>query len=259
MTVGNPLSTAHMPRPDPARGIFETLLVVDGRPVELDAHLDRLAASARELFGPPAMARVAGPARVLAASSAREPGLARLRLTLAPDARGALDLSATSADLDAATVFPSADSGAALAPVAVAGGLGRHKWADRRLLDQTADALYGEVPLIVDGDVLEAERANVFAVRDDALITPPDDGRILPGIARARTIGAARELGIEVRELPISLDDLYDADEIFLTGSIRGIEPVASLAGRPTPSVRADGPVAGRLAAALRGRWLGGA
>ena len=115
------------------------------------------------------------------------------------------------------------------------------------------------MPLIVDVDgcVLEAERANVFALRGDVLVTPPDDGSILPGIARDRAIAAARELGIEVQELPIGLDDLCRADEVFLTGSIRGIEPVGSVAGQPTPSVRADGPIAARIGATLRERWLG--
>jgi para-aminobenzoate synthetase / 4-amino-4-deoxychorismate lyase len=268
VTLGSPLSTAHLPRPDPARGVFETLLVVDGRPVELDAHLDRLAASARELFGPPAMARVVGPARALAEARAAGlapragapgPALGRLRLTLAPDERGALDLEATAAAVGLATVFPPADPGVALEPVTVAGGLGRHKWADRRLVEQAARALEGAVALIVDGDgcVLEAERANVFALRGNALVTPPDDGSILPGIARARAIAVATELGIEVRQQRIALDDLCVADEVFLTGSIRGIEPVASVAGQATPSVRADGPLAARIGAALRERWLG--
>jgi para-aminobenzoate synthetase/4-amino-4-deoxychorismate lyase len=251
VTVGSPLSTVHLPRPDPARGIFETLLVVEGRPVELDAHLDRLAASARELFGPPAMARVAGPARALAEARARGSALARLRLTLAPDERGALDLSAVTADVEPATVFPTGGRGTTLAAVCVAGGLGRHKWADRDLLERVGAELDGALPLIVDADgsVLEAERANVFAVRDGALATPPDDGRILPGIARARTIEVARGLGVALREEPLTLPDLEAADEAFLTGSIRGVEPVRGPA--------ADGGLTARLAAALRERWLG--
>ncbi|HEX2070884.1 MAG TPA: aminotransferase class IV [Thermoleophilaceae bacterium] len=264
MTVGSPLSTAHLPRPDPRRGIFETLLVVDGRPVELDAHLDRLAASARELFGPPAMARVVGPARALVEETcAGGPmsHLTRLRITLSPDDRGALDLSVAIAAVEAAAVFPAAEQGVALAPVTVAGGLGRHKWADRRLLESVAQALDGGLPLVVDAaaHALEAERANVFALQGGCLVTPPDDGQILPGIARRRTIDLALDLGIEVEERPIALEDLQLADEVFLTGSVRGIEPVASVAGRPTPSVRAEGPIAPRLAEALRARWLGGA
>lgn len=281
------------------RGIFETLLVADGRAVELDAHLARLAASTRELFGPPAMARVVGPARALVEARAAElappadevtpagtttpaakltppadhvapagttapaaagtRALHRLRLTLAPDDRGTLDLAVVAAQVDRVSVFPAVERGVALAPVTIADGLGRHKWADRRLLDAAADALHGHLPLIVDVDesVLEAERANVFALRGGALVTPPDDGRILPGIARERTIETARALGIEVQELPIGLDDLCRADEIFLTGSVRGIEPVASVAGQATPSVRADGPIATQIGAALRARWLG--
>ena len=260
VTVGSPLSTTHLPRPDPVRGIFETLLVADGRAVELDAHLARLAASARELFGPPAMARVVGPARALVdARVAGTRGLARLRLTLAPDENGALDLTAITADVDPTSVFPPVRRGVALAPVTVAGGLGRHKWADRRLLDQAAGALDGELPLIVDADgtVLEAERANVFALRGDVLVTPPDDYSILPGIARGAAIAAARTLGIAVHQLPIGLEELCRADEVFLTGSVRGIEPVASVAGQATPSVRADGPIAALIGAELRERWLG--
>jgi para-aminobenzoate synthetase / 4-amino-4-deoxychorismate lyase len=260
VTVGSPLSTDNLPRPDSERGVFETLLVADGRAVELDAHLARLAASARELFGPPAMARVVGPARALVEARASDTrALTRLRLTLAPDERGKLDLAVVAAEVDPASVFPPVERGVALAPVTVPGGLGRHKWADRRLLEHAADALDGRMPLLVDrdGTVLEAERANVFALRGDVLLTPPDDGSILPGIARARAIAAARELGIEVQELPIALDELCRADEIFLTGSIRGIEPVASVAGQATPSVRAEGPIATRIGAVLRERWLG--
>lgn len=257
MTADGPLSTAHLPRPGPARGVFETLLVVDGRPIELDAHVDRLATSVRELFGAPTMARVVGAARVLAEVRARElgptdgssrpsPAMARLRLTLAPDDRGALDLSAITANVDEATVFPAPDLVPALAAVTVADGLGGHKWADRRLLDQAAELLNGALPLIVDADgsALEAERANLFIVSGGVLATPPTDGRILPGVARSRVIEIARELEIEVAERPIPLTDLDDADQLFLTGSVRGVEPVRT------------GPITARIAEALRSRWL---
>jgi len=245
VTADGPLSTAHLPRPDPARGVFETLLVVDGSPVELDAHLDRLAASVRELFGAPTMARVAGPARLLAEARAHELPLGRLRVTLAPDGQGRLDLTAVTADVDPITVFPSAGHVPELAPVTVAGGLGGHKWADRRLLDQAAATLDGALPLLVDADgtALETERASLFLVRDDTLTTPSADGRILPGIARARVIAIARELGIDVSERSIQLTELESADEVFLTGSVRGVEPVRT------------GPIAARLSGELRRRW----
>lgn len=255
MTIERPLSTASLPRPDPARGAFETLLVVDGRPVELDAHLARLAASARALFGAPAMARVAGPARALAESSAAELSHAgRLRLTLAPDEQGRLDLSARSAPVDPEAVFPGPERAPTLAPIVVPGGLGAHKWADRRLLDAAAAQLDGALPLILDvGEtVLEAERANLFLVRDETLLTPPADGRLLPGVTRARVMEVAAEIGIAVVEQPIAFADIPHADEAFLTGSVRGVEPIAT---RAAPG----GAVTVRVAAALRELWLGGA
>ena len=84
-----------------------------------------------------------------------------------------------------------------------------------------------------DGAVLEASRANLFAVRDGALLTPPLDGRILPGITRGRVIEAAESSGVAVREESLSREDLLAADEVLLTGSVRGIEPVAALDGTP--------------------------
>jgi para-aminobenzoate synthetase/4-amino-4-deoxychorismate lyase len=272
VTLGSPRSTAHLPRPDPARGVFETLLIVDGRPVELDAHLARLAASTRELFGAPTMARISGPARMLAEARARElappaahgpaspaarpPGFARLRVELAPDDRGALDLSATTAAVGARALFPVADRGPALAALTVAGGLGAHKWADRRLLERAAADLDGAAPLIVDddGSVLEAERANVFAVRQGIVVTPPADGRILPGVARAGVVEIARALGIGLRERPIALAEAATADEVFMTNSVRGIVPVAAIDGAAAAGA---GEIARLLAAELRSRWLG--
>ena len=69
------------------------------------------------------------------------------------------------------------------------GGLGAHKWRDRRLLDELAERLEA-VPLLVDldGDVLEAGYANLFIVEGTHLVTPPLDGRQLPGTVRARVL-----------------------------------------------------------------------
>jgi para-aminobenzoate synthetase/4-amino-4-deoxychorismate lyase len=113
------------------------------------------------------------------------------------------------------------------------------------------------VPLLVDkGDeVLEASRANVFAVEGETLLTPPADGRILPGVTRARAIEAAAALGIDVREEPLTRERLRRAGEAFLTGSIRGVEPVGSIDGA---GLRPPGDAASSLAAELRRAWMGG-
>ncbi len=144
---------------------------------------------------------------------------------------------------------------AALHSLSVPGGLGAHKWRDRSILDR-AQARLGGLPLVVDmdGSVLEAARANVFALHGGALFTPPLDGRTLPGVTRARVIDLAESAAIPVHERPLHRNDLLRADEVLLTGSVRGIEPAGSLDGGPLPG---GGPIAARLAAGLRRAWAG--
>jgi para-aminobenzoate synthetase/4-amino-4-deoxychorismate lyase len=249
------------PPPDPARGLFETLLVAAGRPVELDFHLRRLEASAGALFGRGLPASVGGEAE----AAARGTELGKLRIQLTPADPGAareggataipLSHHATVEPVDPAIVFPDHAHGADLRSVAAEGWSGAHKWSDRDWLEAT-EARFGElVPLLVDagGVVLEAGRANVFAVVDGALVTPPVDGRILPGTGRAATLALAAELGIEAAERPLALAEIEAAGEAFLTSSVRGVRPARSLDGAPL----AGGPTTERIAAELRQRWLG--
>src|SRR5207302_11205253 len=114
----------------------------------------------------------------------------------------------------------------------IAGGLGRHKWRDRRLLGSDGT----HVPLIVDrDDVLEAAWANVWILEGDTVITPPADGRILPGVTRALLL----ELEPAAIEEPISLGRAQDADAIILTSSVRLAVP-ATLGEQPhSPNVLA--------------------
>ncbi|MEZ5079013.1 MAG: aminotransferase class IV [Solirubrobacterales bacterium] len=245
---------AKRPRPDPRQGVFETTLVVAGAPVELDAHLDRLTASTRALFGqdPPDRAREL----VLRESAGVE--LGRVRATVAPHG-DELRASAIVAGVYPGDVFPRGESAAALSTIVVDRGLGGHKWADRAMLER-AEALgpTGTVPLLVreDGTVLEASRANVFLAREGVLLTPPLAAGVLPGITRAAAIELARSEGVEVREQPIYRDDLVGADEVFLTGSVRGVEPVRAIDADPIPCPET---AARPLAAELRRRWLDGA
>jgi para-aminobenzoate synthetase/4-amino-4-deoxychorismate lyase len=238
------------PHADPTRGLFETLLVLDGRAVEVDAHVDRLTTSLAALFG----AELPGDARSLIVARARAVRHGRLRLTAVPTEVGPVKIAVSAAEVDEAEVFPPAERGIALRSFVAEGGLGAHKWADRRLLEGLAAAADAtEVPLLVDigEEVLEAARGSVFLADGTSLRTPPADGRILPGIARRRALEAARAAGLEVREERLRLDDLQ-AGEVFLAGSVRGIEPVRRLDGRGLQL----GPVSERIAAALRRRWL---
>ena len=216
-------------RPDPARGVFETLLVSNGRPLELDRHLARLESSLATLFGMSSPSDLA--ARALEVSRGVE--LGRLRLTITPDEKGALEAGVSVHAVDPSVVFPRWNRAVSLTVVRLFGGLGAHKWADRRLLETAEADARPAVPLLVDqdGSVLEVSRANLFLVKDGAVLTPSADGRILPGVTRGRVIALANDLGIATGEAIVTIDQLQQADEVFLTGSIRGIEPVSSLTG----------------------------
>jgi para-aminobenzoate synthetase/4-amino-4-deoxychorismate lyase len=248
--------------PDPSRGLFETVLVADGKPVRLAAHLDRLAGSTEEVFG---QSLPAGLEEAIAVA-ARPLALGRIRVDLLPgtDAEPAagdglahpapLRFEIVAEPIDPATFFPTKANGADLRSIHHPHWAGAHKWADRDWLESVEAELGETVPLILDGDeVLEAGRANVFAVEDRTLATPPADGRILPGTARAATLALAADLGVPAAERSVTLADLQSADDLFLTSSLRGIRPVRSLDGAP---LGPTDPVVERLATALRHRWL---
>lgn len=231
-------------QPDRSRGVFETLLVVDGEPVELDAHLQRLAHSLEEVYSQELPPQLEDKMR----EATTEIPLGRLRCTLASVEEGLqLDLLAGGVELEA--VFP--ERGVHLRSHSIAGGLGSHKWVDRKGINRPAPGEAGA--LITDeGEVLEAGWANVFAVRGGTLFTPPLDGRLLPGTTRAAVLQLAAQNNIETSEQPLHPEDLLTAEETFLTGSIRGIEPALSLDGEELPGC---GQLSRRLAAALRQRW----
>jgi para-aminobenzoate synthetase / 4-amino-4-deoxychorismate lyase len=208
-------------RPDPARGVFSTMLVRDGAVVDLVAHLERLRHSLRELYGhdlPRGFDR-----RVSAAAQSHR--RARLRIVCAAETSPALEL-------DPLPDAPATAQPVRLAPALLPGGLGAHKWLDRRLLGELERRL-GAVPLLVDldGDVLEAAHANVWIREGRTLVTPPLDGRLLPGTVRACLL-ADPPAGHTAREEPVTLERAIAADELLLSSSLRGLHAAAP-AGAP--------------------------
>jgi para-aminobenzoate synthetase / 4-amino-4-deoxychorismate lyase len=205
-------------RPDPAQGVYDTLLVRHGRPVDADAHLQRLSASVRVVYGVP-VDTAALRARVVAAAAPMT--TARLRTSYDPG-DGSWQVRATAVEepgLDPRTLVLRRTPG----------GLGAHKWCDRALV--TGPEHGADDVLLVDeaGLVLECGSANVFAVLPDGtVVTPPLDGRILPGTVRARVLAELRRASVPVSERPVDLEELTGATEVFTTSSIRGVQPVAA-------------------------------
>jgi para-aminobenzoate synthetase/4-amino-4-deoxychorismate lyase len=77
--------------------------------------------------------------------------------------------------------------------------------------------------------VLEASWGNVWIIEGGRLITPPADGRILPGVTRARLF----ELDVDAAEEDLTLERLREADGVFLTSALRGAVPAHVDGGAP--------------------------
>jgi branched-chain amino acid aminotransferase len=115
---------------------------------------------------------------------------------------------------------------------------------------EALQAGYDEALLLdTEGYVSEASGENIFMVKDGLLRTPPLTS-ILPGITRDAILTLARDLGIAVKEGKFSLDDLYLADESFLTGTAAEVTPVREVDGRII-GTGTPGPVTQKLQSAF--------
>jgi para-aminobenzoate synthetase/4-amino-4-deoxychorismate lyase len=170
--------------------------------VEVDEHLRRLAASADQLYGlglPPDLRD-----RIVAEASGHD---GRLRVSFSPGGE---------VEFEHAPVGASREYGS-IAPFVLPGGLGPHKWIDRRLVDALARAAGdGVLALLLDsyGAVLETTWANVLIEERGELISPPHDGRFRSGV------GCRRH---PFREEPVDLDRLLAADAVIITSALRTV------------------------------------
>lgn len=107
--------------------------------------------------------------------------------------------------------------------------------------------------LIVDGRgcVLEGTTSNVFLVKERRLVTAPEESGILSGITRAYLLRAAEHLGIQVTIRDIREQELSEADELFISSTLREVLPVVRLDGRPIGS-GTPGPVTRQIHAEFR-------
>jgi branched-chain amino acid aminotransferase len=227
-------------------GVFETLKAVEGRPFAITRHLDRLATSARGLGLPePDLDEVR---RACEAVLAANPvPLGRLRVTytggLSPlgsdrgDARATLIVALGDAtvrpDSTAVVTVPwTRNEKGALAGLKTT-SYGENVVALARAHQHGAtEALFANT----QGRLCEGTGSNVFVVLDGRLLTPPLASGCLAGITRQLVIDWT---GAHEADLP--LDVLGEAEEIFLTSSLRDVQAVHRTDGRELPG--APGPV----------------
>jgi branched-chain amino acid aminotransferase len=103
------------------------------------------------------------------------------------------------------------------------------RWAER-----AQEQGFDEVILLNEyGRVAECTSANVFAVFGQEVSTPPGSEGCLPGITREVLLEEVHVPGVRLTERELTVDELYKADEVFITSTTRGLLPVKEIEGRP--------------------------
>jgi branched-chain amino acid aminotransferase len=233
-------------------GVFETIKVADGVPFAMTRHLARLSRSALGLglLEPDLEQIKTGVLEVIAASG--NPPLARLRVTVTA---GKAPLGSERGDSPATAIVAMAEQPKPAASVDVVtvpwprnergalSGLKTTSYGENvRALAYAAErggseAIFGNTV----GQLCEGTGTNVFVVIGGRLVTPPLDSGCLAGVTRALVI---EWTGAEEEEL--ALDDLAGADEAFLSGTTRDVQPIRKVDGTVLPA--APGPVTRKAA-----------
>jgi branched-chain amino acid aminotransferase len=245
--------------------IYEVVRTRRGRPVALAEHLERLRASAQSVYLalPWTDREISGRMRAACEASGFPECYVRLVVTrgvgpmsLLPDGCGRPSMlvyvlplrTPTREDLakGVAVAVPARirNDARALAPAAKTGNYLNNVLA---LVEARRAGADDAVLLNSAGRVTEATTANVFWVRGGEVRTPSLDQGILAGITRTLLVWALRREGAAVVEGSFGPEELLAADEVFLTGTIRGVSPVVRIDGRPV-GAGVPGPTTLRLA-----------
>jgi branched-chain amino acid aminotransferase len=231
-------------------GVFEGIRVYNRRIFRLDAHLDRLYASARAiaLDVPLAPTEMAEAVRRTVRENRKEDGYIRLMVT-----RGTGDLGLDPRKCPRPTViiivtdiqvYPAPLYAAGIKLVTSPTRQVSHEAVDPRIkslnylknvlakIDAGRAGAEEAIMLNADGFIAECTADNLFVVRGATLLTPsPQDGA-LDGITRSAVLSLAAEAGVEAREARLTRYDVYTADECFLSGTGAEVMPVGEFDGR---------------------------
>jgi branched-chain amino acid aminotransferase len=231
-------------------GVFEVIRVYDGTPYAFDAHLARMERSAGNLRLGLDLEAVRADAFRLLAEAGTGPDHQCLRIMITRGGRRILLTEQMVAVTDDARLMSITYS-----PTRILDGIKSLSYAANMLAGRLArEQGYDEALLVTPhGRVLEAPTSSIFYVTHGRLLTPPLDEHILASITRALVIEVT---GAE--EQPCTLEELYDADEVFLASTVREVQTVASIDDHeytgPSPvSDRTRDAVSARIAEQLRG------
>ena len=257
-------------------GVFETLRVRRGVPIELDGHLRRLHAGLDTLTIRLDWSDAEIAAAIAETVARNAPADAAVRVTVsrgAPESRGLLpagwrDGHATlvvqawpnagvpaqvlERGLRAIVSTARRDPSSPLAGVKTV-SRAEYVWAK---LEADRAGVDDAISLTLDGHVAEATTASLAVVMGSVLRTPPLSTGVLAGTTRDWLLSAdgAAAIGLDTGEAAFGLDELLGADEAILCSSVAGILPLVEVDGRPIGEGR-PGPLARRLRDA-REAWI---
>jgi branched-subunit amino acid aminotransferase/4-amino-4-deoxychorismate lyase len=239
------------------RAAFETLRVYGGRPFRLEAHLDRLTASAASI-GLPAVERRRLQVLVGLVLPKAEQGDASLRLVWTAGPAGGIPSALAMLSEIPEWIEPARERGAtavsllgvrASAPWLLP-GVKSTSYAVNMAAEAEARRRGADEALFVDhaGTVLEGTVTNAWWRVGDTLFTPSLELGILAGVTRAMLLELAPGLGYRIEEGVYPLERLLAAEEAFTSSSVREVMPLIEVDGRPLRR----GPAADELQSALR-------
>jgi 4-amino-4-deoxychorismate lyase len=223
-------------------GLFETLKVVDGHPQFLDLHLVRLARGCKRLDMQLDLPQLR--AEIAVAVRQGHSGVLKLIVTRTAATRGYQ--APRNAQAERLLLFYPQSFPAAMPLVTgIAVRVCRQRLAEQpalagmkhlnRLEQVLARAEWCD-PAIAEGLLLdtagrlvEAVASNVVLVRAGVVYTPRLHRCGVAGVIRELLLRSAGAIGVTVREADMTLEDLLQADEVFLTNSIAGVQPVLKI------------------------------
>jgi branched-chain amino acid aminotransferase len=245
-------------------GIFTTLKICDGIPFAFERHWERMRRDARLIHIDLSLDAESVRRNLVRLIEANQAPNATMRVCVVrseggfwegPGAGNPSDLIAFSNDLKGwreSTVLGVVEHGRhAASPFA---GTKTLSWAHNLTMAETAQqAGYDEVILLNErGEVAECTSANIFAVRKGVTHTPPLESGPLPGVTRAIMLEEIDLPDAPVEESVLSLEDLYSAEEVFITSTTRDLMPVRQILDRRlSPGGPAAWPIMEKLRTAL--------
>lgn len=253
-------------------GAFEGVRVYDGNVFRLPQHLNRLYRSLRALQIDLCLDMPALQARVLETVRANNLSSGYIRITasrgvglgLDPDHIGKAPTLIISTEqlrlyphemydkgLDVVTASTRVPPAVCLDPQIKS--LGRYVNNITAKLEANRVGAGEALMLNMAGNVAEATGDNLFLVREGALVTPPTSDGALPGITRSVVMELAKDMGVACRESTVTLYDVYNADEAFLTGTAAEVISMVCCDGRTIGGGK-PGKLTQRIIAAFRDR-----